>query len=137
MIPGLLFFLAMVGEFPGILERPVPANHLLELLGSRAFQIVFQVVLFGTLIETGTGLIHGVNERISKVYQEAGRSMPSILRPVLALGLLLAGTLLAGVGLIDLIARGYGTLTWVFFVVYVVPVLTLGAFRVFRAPAAA
>lgn len=137
IIPGLLFFLAMVGEFPGILERPVPANHLLELLGSRTFQIVFQVVLFGTLIETGTGLIHGVNERISKVYQEAGRSMPGILRPVLAVGLLMAGTLLAGVGLIDLIARGYGTLTWVFFVVYVVPVLTLGALRVFRAPKAA
>jgi uncharacterized membrane protein YkvI len=78
-----------------------------------------------------------VNERISKVYQEAGRSMPSILRPTLAVGLLLAGTLLAGVGLIDLIARGYGTLTWVFFVVYVVPVLTLGALRVFRAPDAA
>ena len=28
--------------------------------------------------------------------------------------------------LVDLIARGYGTLTWAFLVVYVVPVLTWG-----------
>ncbi|UCD25213.1 MAG: hypothetical protein JSW51_04630, partial [Gemmatimonadota bacterium] len=53
MIPALLFYLAISGQYPEILDRPVPANHMLELLGSRAFQIVFQVVLFGTLIETG------------------------------------------------------------------------------------
>jgi uncharacterized membrane protein YkvI len=128
MIPGCLFFIAMVGQYPEILQRPVPANYLLELLGSRSFQIVFQVVLFGTLIETGTGLVHGMNERIAHVFQERGSVMPPMLRPVLALGLLLAGTLLAGVG----IARGYGTLTWVFLLVYVLPVLTLGVWRIRR-----
>jgi len=130
MIPGFLFFIAMVGQYPAILDRPVPANYLLELLGSRTFQIVFQLVLFGTLIETGTGLIHGMNERIAHVFQEKGKDMPSLLRPALALGLLLSGTLLAGVGLVDLIARGYGTLTWVFLLVFVLPVLTLGVWRI-------
>jgi len=132
MIPGLLFYLAMVGQYPAILDRPVPANFLLELLGSRGFQIAFQVVLFGTLIETGAGLIHGMNERIAHVFQERRRTMPKVARPTLAVGLLLSGTLLAGVGLVDLIARGYGTLTWVFLVVYVVPVLTLGLWRITR-----
>lgn len=130
MIPGLLFFLAMVGQYPAILDRPVPANFLLELLGSRVFQILFQIVLFGTLIETGTGLIHGMNERISHAFEEKGRVMPTQVRPLSALVFLLAGTLLAGVGLVDLIARGYGTLTWVFLGVYVVPVLTLGVWKV-------
>jgi len=130
MIPGFLFFIAMVGQYPAILDRPVPANYLLELLGSRAFQIVFQLVLFGTLIETGTGLIHGMNERIAHVFEERGKDMPALLRPALALGLLLSGTLLAGVGLVDLIARGYGTLTWVFLLVFVLPVLTLGVWRI-------
>ncbi|MFC1661740.1 hypothetical protein ACFL3S_09865 [Gemmatimonadota bacterium] len=134
MIPGLLFFLSMAGEYPAVLDRPVPANHLLELLGSRSFQIAFQIVLFGTLIETGTGLIHGMNERISRVYEERGRSMPALLRSGLGVGLLLSGTLLASVGLVDLIARGYGTLTYVFLAVYVVPILTLGVFRLFRPP---
>lgn len=130
MIPGLLFFFAMVGQYPAILDRPVPANYLLELLGSRTFQIIFQIVLLGTLIETGTGLIHGMNERIAHVFKERGREMPGLARPALALGFLVAGTLLAGVGLVDLIARGYGTLTWVFFFVYVLPVLTLGVWKI-------
>ena len=134
MIPGLLFFIAMVGPYPAILERPVPANYLLELLGSRTFQIVFQVVLFGTLIETGTGLIHGMNERIAHVFRERGRVMPSLARPALAVVLLLAGTALAGVGLVDLIARGYGTLTWVFLLVFVLPVLTLGVWKIRTGP---
>lgn len=132
MIPGLLFYFAMVGQYPGILDRPVPANYLLELLGSRGFQIVFQLVLFGTLIETGAGLIHGMNERIAHVFKERSRELPALVRPTVALGLLLAGTALAGVGLVDLIARGYGTLTWVFLGVYVVPVLTLGLWRLTR-----
>ncbi len=131
MIPGLLFYLAMVGQYPAVLDRPVPANLLLELLGSRAFQIIFQVVLFGTLIETGAGLIHGMNERIARVFRERELEMPRMARPTLAVGLLLSGTALAGVGLVDLIARGYGTLTWVFLIVYVLPVLTLGVRRLF------
>jgi uncharacterized membrane protein YkvI len=132
MIPGLLFYLAMVGQYPAILDRPVPANFLLELLGSRAFQIAFQIVLFGTLIETGAGLIHGMNERIATWFREKKLDMPRLARPSVAVGLLLSGTLLAGVGLVDLIARGYGTLTWVFLLVYVVPVLTVGLRRIMR-----
>jgi uncharacterized membrane protein YkvI len=137
MIPGVLFFLAMVGQYPAILERPVPANYLLELLGSRSFQIVFQVVLFGTLIETGTGLIHGMNERVAKVLSERGREMPGLARPALGIGSLLAGTALAGIGIVDLIARGYGTLTWVFLLVFVLPVLTLGVWKIRTQPAQA
>jgi uncharacterized membrane protein YkvI len=129
MIPGFLFFMAMVGHFPAILQRPVPANFLLETLGSRPFQILFQIVLFGTLVETGIGLIHGMNERISHVFRERNGEMPPLLRTLSALLFLGAGTLLAGVGLVDLIARGYGTLTWVFLGVYVIPVLTLGVWK--------
>jgi uncharacterized membrane protein YkvI len=130
IFPGLLFYLVMVGQYPQILERPVPANFLLELLGSRGFQIAFQVVLFGTLIETGTGLIHAVNERVESVYSEKGRPMPAFLRPAMAMVLLSAGALLARFGLVDLIARGYGTLTWAFLVIFVVPVLTWGIWQI-------
>ncbi len=130
IFPGLLFYLVMSGQYPEILDRAVPANFLLEALGSRAFQIVFQVVLFGTLIETGTGLIHAVNERVASVYRERRQPMPRVLRPVVAGGLLISGALLAQVGLIDLIAKGYGTLTWLFLFIFVVPVLTWGIVKI-------
>ncbi len=129
IIPGLLFYLAMIGQYPAILDRPVPANFLLEILGSRAFQLMFQVVLFGTLIETGTGMIHAVNERIAAVYEERQRSMPGYLRTTVALGLLVFAALLARFGLINLIAKGYGTLTWFFLLIFVIPILTWGVWK--------
>ena len=126
IIPGMLFFLAMVGQYPAIQAAPVPANVLLEILGSRAFQLTFQVVLFGTLIETGIAMVHGVNERLARTYEERRVTMPQVLRPTIAICLLILGALLARVGIIDLIARGYGTITWFFLAIYVIPILTLG-----------
>jgi uncharacterized membrane protein YkvI len=52
------------------------------------------------------------------------------VRPTVAIGLLALGTFISRFGLIDLIARGYGTLTIGFIVVYVVPVLTLGVMKI-------
>ena len=129
MIPGVFFYLALVGQYPGILERPVPANHLLEVLGSRGFQIAFQVVLFGTLIETGAGLIHAFNERIDSVYRMRGGEMPVRLRPVTAVALLLASYLLSRVGLVDLIGKGYNAMSYVFTAIVVIPLLTVGVYR--------
>ncbi len=130
MFPAVLFYLAMVGQYPAIVDRAVPANFLLEIIGSRPLQIVFQIVLFGTLIETGSGIIHGVNERIAVVFREKGREMPSALRPSVAVALLVAGTLISGFGLTSLIARGYGSVTWGFLAVYVIPMLTWGVWKI-------
>jgi uncharacterized membrane protein YkvI len=132
IVPGFLFFLAMVPHYPAVLDRPVPATYLLEQLDARWFLIVFQVVLFGTLIETGTGMIHAVNQRIASVFEERGRAMPRRLRPLAAVLLLLAAAGLARFGLVALIAKGYGTLTWAFMAVFVVPILTAGAWKLHR-----
>lgn len=136
IVPALLLYLSMVGHYPMILERSVPANHVLAQLGAPWFSLVYQVVLFGTLVETGTGLIHAVNERVAATYAERRRTLPASFRPAVAVGLLMAAALLSLVGLIGLIARGYGTLTWAFFVVYVIPILTIGLWKL-RGPAAA
>jgi uncharacterized membrane protein YkvI len=133
MIPGLLFYLAMVPHYPAIVDAAVPAAYLLQLLNSRAFVVVFQVVLFGTLIETGTGMIHAVNERIAGFYEERGRALRRGIRPLVAVLMLSAAALLSRFGLVALIARGYGTLTWAFLVIFVVPILTVGVLKIRRA----
>jgi uncharacterized membrane protein YkvI len=132
MIPALLFYFAMVGQYPEILGEAIPANYLLDLLGSRTFQLTFQIVLFGTLIETGTGMIHAVNERMATWFLERGEALPPFARPVIAVCLLVVGALIASFGLINLIAKGYGTLTWLFLAVFVAPVLTLGVWKIRR-----
>lgn len=130
MIPGLLFFMATVGQYPGILDARVPANVLLEILGSRGFQVAFQIVLFGTLVETGAGLIHAFNERISGLREDQDADFSRWIRPAVAVGFLGLGTFISRFGLIDLIAKGYGTLTVGFIVIYVVPVLTWGLWKI-------
>lgn len=132
IFPGFLFLVVMAGHYPEVADETVPANFLLEALGSRSFQVLFQVVLFGTLIETGTGMIHAVNERIARAYHGRREEMPPWWRPALGTGLLVGGTLIASFGLVALIARGYGTLTWAFLVVYVIPVLTRGVWKLVR-----
>ncbi len=64
IIPGLMFYIAVVGFYPEVLPVEIPAVFVLERSGVPLLLIVFQVVLFGTLIETGTGFIHSVNERL-------------------------------------------------------------------------
>jgi uncharacterized membrane protein YkvI len=133
MIPGILFFVVMAGHYPEILERPVPVNFVLELLGSRTFQVIFQLVLFGTLIETGTGLIHAFNERIAGVFSGKGRTMPPFARPVIAIGVIVVGSLLSRIGIIRLIRNGYGFMTWYFLAIMILPLLTVGIQLIGRA----
>ena len=46
-------------------------------------------------------------------------------------GLLLSILLATKIGLIDLIAIGYGTLTWAIIVIYLVPLFTIGVYKAF------
>jgi len=144
MVPALLFYIAMVALYPGVVQAEVPANSVLEALGSRTFQIVFQVMLFGTLVETGTGMIHSVNERIARALG-AGDASPGgavqadafsqTARATVGLVWLVLAAIIAQFGLTDLIAKGYGTMTWVFIAIYVIPILTIGVWKLSRAEA--
>lgn len=131
MLPAVFLFVALLAVADRVGAAPIPSAVLLEALGTRWFAVLFQVVLLGTLVQTGVGMLHTINERIARTLEEHGRAMPRGLRPVLAVGLLLLALLLASrLGIVGLIARGYGLLTFGFIAVFVVPVLTVGTWRV-------
>jgi len=132
VIPAFLFYFAVAGHYPGILSRPVPVNFILETLGSPVFQIVFQIVLFGTLIESGAGMIHAVNERITSTLNEKRIDTSNWIRPVSATILLVIALLLSKFGVIELIAKGYGTLAWFFLFIFVIPIFTVGIWKIIR-----
>lgn len=131
MIPAALFYFAMLGHYPDIVERAVPVNHILGDLGSPFLVFAFPIVLIGTFIETGTGMIHAFNERLAGGFRSLGKTLPAWARPAIAVGLLLSASLLSRLGIIDLIAVGYGAMTWVFIAVLAIPLLTIGAWKVF------
>jgi uncharacterized membrane protein YkvI len=133
MLPAVLFFIAMMGAYPGIADQTLPSAFLLAQLQAPWFAVLFQLVIFGTLIDTGAPLLHAINERVAAAYAARGRAMPRPLRPTLALGVMLASIFAASaIGLVGLIERGYGALTWAFIVLQVIPVLTIGLWQIRR-----
>ena len=57
--------------------------------------------------------------------------MKGSLRIGLAAGILLISIFLADkIGLIDLIAKGYGALTWGYWLVFLIPLLTIGVIKI-------
>ncbi|MGH8033781.1 MAG: YkvI family membrane protein [Lysobacterales bacterium] len=130
MIPGALLIFAMLAHYPDIMERPVPVNFILETLGSKVLMIVFPIVLIGTFMETGIGMIHALNERVANSMQSIGKSLPDYMRPVLAIAFIIGAMLLSRLGIIDLIAVGYSAMAWIFLGVLVIPLLTIGTWKV-------
>ncbi len=133
IIPGILFYLVMVGFYPGILTAAVPVNDILGAMQMPLLLIVFNVVIFGTFIETGTALLHAVNERIAGAYDSQARKLPGYMRPSVAIVIMVLSIFVGEkVGLINLIANGYGTLTYVFLAIFILPLFTVGLYKIFK-----
>jgi uncharacterized membrane protein YkvI len=130
IIPGALLLIAMIGFYPDILTAAVPTIYILDAINSPLLQYTFQIILFGTLIETGTGFIFAVTERVSGTYKEQKKTLSPKVTLTITLAMLALGVFIAQFGLLGLIAQGYGTITWGFFIFYVVPVVTLGVYKV-------
>ncbi len=97
--------------------------------------IVFTIMLFGTLIETGAGVLQGVNERLDSWRKE--NEKPALARwqhAGVAIGLMVFAIAIASIGVVQLIGKGYGTLAWGFFALYFVPLVTVGVVKIIRAP---
>jgi uncharacterized membrane protein YkvI len=133
MLPGALLFTALMAFYPDIGAASVPSSVLLARLGAPWFEGAFQLVVFAALVSTGVPLLHAINERVAQALASRGRPMPPMARPALALAVMSVSIFAAtAVGLVGLIARGYGALTWAFIALLVIPVLTIGVWKINR-----
>jgi uncharacterized membrane protein YkvI len=131
MIPALLFFICMIAYYPQITNEALPSDFLLRRLDFPAFHFLFQLMIFMALLESSTGFVHAINERVALAYSaRRARTLPVAARVAIT-GALLVGSifLAARFGLVTLIARGYRALAYILLVVFVLPVLTLGLRR--------
>jgi uncharacterized membrane protein YkvI len=68
---------------------------------------------------------------VAKVYQERQQPMPRTMRPAIAITVMVISVYAAGaIGLVTLIAQGYGWLTYAFIAILIIPVLTIGVWRI-------
>jgi uncharacterized membrane protein YkvI len=135
MLPGLAFYVAMIGYHQEIGAVALPSAFLLAKLRAPWFEWAFQLAVLLTLVDTGVPILHAVNERVARAYEERRRLMPRALRPALAAGIMVLSVYTASaVGLVGLIATGYGLLTYAFIALLVVPVLTIGVWTMRTLP---
>lgn len=121
-IPGVLLYIAML-NYPQVLNETVPSTYMLGEMGIPLLTIVFSIVLIGTLIETGVGLVHAFHERITLNFSKKWNI-------ILVISLLASSFMLSQFGLINLIAKGYGLLTWFMLGIFILPLLTHGLIKV-------
>jgi len=133
LAPAVLFHLAFLTATPGILQEAIPAYWMLGRLGLVTLTAVFSVMLFGTFIETGAGMLQGINDRVDTYLQEVrGAGLTPMMCSIIAVAAILASAGMSLVGITGLIAKGYGTMSWGFLFVYVIPLLTIGIYRLAR-----
>lgn len=132
ILPGLFLYLVIMGFYPGILDVELPAYTILGQIAPWLLP-VYMVVLFGTMIETGAGFIHAVNERINSwMVDRKGKGLTRANRGVLGGIMALIGLGVASFGLIGLIAKGYGTISWGFFILHGVALFTVGIYKIHK-----
>ena len=129
IFPAVLFHITFVAGAPEVLAQEIPAYWMIERLGVPILLGLYVVAIFGTFVETGAGYVQGINERIDAYLKEQEATMSGWARAGVAVAGILLSAGLASLGIIELIASGYGTIAWGFFAVYVVPVLTYGVYR--------
>ncbi|MFT3762077.1 MAG: hypothetical protein QM761_05590 [Pseudoxanthomonas sp.] len=138
MLPALLFFVCMAAWYPGIGGEALPSDFMLRRLDLPPFHLLFQAMIFSALLESGTGIVHALNERVAVAWQARHeRPLPNAARFGIAAALLVGSIFVADrFGLVALIANGYRALAWTLLAVYVLPLLSVGAWWLWRHPAA-
>ena len=100
---------------------------------------IFGLVAGWTLIETAVGSIHALLRRVEsnlddlpRRWRPASGKLTRAQKAGTAVGVLVAAAGLSTFGIIDLVARGYGTLAWGFIALVVVPLFVVVPWRAFR-----
>ena len=124
-IPWFITYFALMGYYPDatILASSVPWLEILKSFHP-ALIVVFGIVVGWTLVETATGMIHAFISRIEVDLEERKKKkMSKLTRAGIATIALVASLILAQVGIIDLVAKGYEALAYVLILVFAVPML--------------
>jgi uncharacterized membrane protein YkvI len=131
MLPAALFFMAMVAFNPAIAGEALPSDYLLQQMQLPLFHLLFQLMIFSALLESGASSVHAINERISQaLHARRGATLSNRARLAIAAALLIGCMFVAQrFGLVALIANGYRALGYILIAVYVLPLLTVGVWR--------
>ena len=143
--PALPLLLAMGCDFPAVLASEKPVTAIFQRLDMPWLYLLFEIVLFGTLIETAAGFIKALEDRIERAlfrscgpgrYPPAGTDPSSwtwLARPLITGAVTALGICVSTFGLTELIDKGYGAICYGALLLFALPMLTRGVRMIRRA----
>ncbi len=134
MIAAVLFFVCMMAWYPQIGTEVLPADFMLRQLGQPLLHATFQLMIFIALLQSGVSSVHAINERIAGYLRERHqKELRPAARFACTAALLVISIFAAQkFGLVGLIARGYRLLALMILITFVLPLLTIGAWRLVK-----
>ena len=128
-----LFFLHTIFSpgYPVILDAEMPTFWLLESISPDWFIDIYTIILFMMIVQTGVGMMQGFIERMDSWYMKRhGGSLSPFRHAMLSCVTLLTSLLLSTVGFIDLVRNSYWLLFYCFILVFWIPLMTNGVYKV-------
>ena len=132
-VPWFLTYFAVMCFYPNpdVLGASVPWLAMMQGTAGPVVIAIFGIVMGWTLIETSTGIIHAALERVNNGLKEAHRPpMTGKQQAILTIIVLVGSMVLSKVGIIDLIATVYNALSYAFLAIYVLPLITVGVYKI-------
>ncbi|MDZ7649474.1 MAG: hypothetical protein U5K54_21255 [Cytophagales bacterium] len=124
-VPWFLTYFALLAYYPNpnVIGATVPWLEILKAFHP-ALIVVFGIVVGWTLIETATGVIHAFISRIEIEFMvRKSKPLKKISKAYISSLALIAALILAQVGIIDLVAKGYQVMAYGMIAVYALPLL--------------
>ena len=136
-VPFVLTYLAVMAFYPEpeVLGADVPWLVMLPRVGGEWLLAFYSFVIVWTLVETSTGMIHAIIDRIAVNLKEVNRPPLSQGQVgALTIAVLVTAALLSRLGLIALVADGYEAMAYGFLLLFALPLATVGLYRIVKNP---
>ena len=128
--PALPLLLAMGCGLPEALASETPVTAIFRRLDMPWLFLLFEIVLFGTLVETAAGFLKALEDRLEQAFFR-GRSF-ELARPLITGAVTAMGICVSTFGLTELVDKGYGAICYAALLLYALPMLTIGVCRLHR-----
>jgi uncharacterized membrane protein YkvI len=135
VLPAVFLHLSFLEHIPTLVSNELPTYWMLKMIDIKWFFAIYLLVLFSTVVQSGVGVLHGLNERIDNSLRKSrGVGLSKLAQAMISGGFVLVSAVLAQVGVIELIATGYRFIAIGLLFVYIIPLVTWGCYRIFWQP---
>lgn len=134
-IPWFLTYFSVMGFYPSekVLGSTIPWLVMLKESAPDYIIKLFAVIIVLALVTSAAGIIFALIERIQVSLEGLKKERLSREKClILTLFILTLSAILARFGIINLITEGYGTMAYGFIAVYIIPLFTVGVYRIIK-----